>query len=114
MLVPGYRRRQPFFITCARRAKTAAKLSVAVATKSEEKKKNEVSRMVRAVTMAFVLLACCGHLRADLATVDIDRVVTTLQNNFAKILDEDLGASKLTVSEAETERIWNIIAICFI
>lgn len=59
-----------------------------------------VSRVMRAITMVLVVLVCCGLVRADLAAVDIDQVVTTLQNNFAKIVAEELGASRLSVSEA--------------
>lgn len=55
-----------------------------------------LSEVLHAGIVVLVFLACCDHLQAD---VDIDRVVTTLQTNFAKIVSEELGASRLTVSE---------------
>ena len=56
-----------------------------------------LSGVLRAGIVVLVFLACCERLQAD---VDIDSVVTTLQNNFAKIVSEELGGSRLTVSES--------------
>ncbi|KAL5487197.1 hypothetical protein EMCRGX_G019772, partial [Ephydatia muelleri] len=68
--------------------------------------KMPLSGVLRAGIVVLVFLACCERLQAD---VDIDSVVTTLQNNFAKIVSEELGGSRLTAEYAKAQYTYDTL-----